>query len=131
MEVLIEYQSLVGFLLGSTLTVWLTHHFSVKQIQKAHRLAVEERRYNRKFDVLLQIKRDVNALYSKEPNSLTNLCHSLDDATLIFSSDKIRLAIATFLSQKGDAYSFDEINNIMNLMCNDIDPELEWNTRTY
>ena len=117
MEFLFQYLlvPLLSFFSGGAITVYLAHWLSVRQ-----------RRYDRKFDVLLQIKRDVNALYSEEQNSLTNLCHSLDDATLIFSSEKIRLAIATFLSQKGDAYSFDEINNIMNLMCYDIDRKLEW-----
>ena len=95
----------------------------------AHWLSVQERRYNRKLDVLFRITRDANSLYLGKTDSLTNLCHSMNDAVMIFSSNKIRHTIASFLSRKGDDYTREEVNAIIHLMAKDIDSEIEYRSR--
>ncbi|MDE2769825.1 MAG: hypothetical protein OXI44_01395 [Bacteroidota bacterium] len=95
----------------------------------AHRLSVQERRYNRKLDALFQITRNLTAHYYKERKSLTYLDHSLNDAMIIFSSKKIRLAIDNVLSEKGETVSIHKVHEAIKLMCKDIDPTLEYRIR--
>ncbi|MYD19907.1 MAG: hypothetical protein F4246_10890 [Rhodothermaceae bacterium] len=103
-------------LLGVCLGALLTHRLSRKQLID-----------DRKIESLLQVSRDVNAYCLDKENSLTNLCHSMNEAMLRFSSRKIRLAIYRFLSEEGETVNMDNINEILNLMCEDIGEDVEWN----
>lgn len=104
--------------LGGCLAVFLAHHLSVR-----------DRRYNRKLDVILLVVRNVNAYLLEKPNSETNLIHSLNEAMIIFSSDKIRKAILNFQFVGVNAVSIHKVDDIITLMCRDINSKLEFRSR--
>lgn len=92
-----------------------------------YRLSRKQRRDDMKRKLLLQISRNANCYLSDKQNShLTNLCHSMNEAMIFFSSKKIRLAIHSFLSEEGENVNLDDLTKIINLMCEDIDEKVEW-----
>ena len=89
-------------LLGIGLGAYLTNWFSRKQLID-----------DRKRDSLIQVARCVNSYYANETDSLTNLCHSMNEAMVRFSSEKLREAIYGFLSSDGYTVNTGSINRIL------------------
>ena len=106
-----SFTGLLGICVGAYLTNW----FSRKQLID-----------DRKRDSLIQVVCCVNSYYANETDSLTNLYHSMNEAVVRFSSEKLREAIYGFLSSDGYTVNTGSINRILKLMCEDIGEDIEW-----
>ncbi len=90
-----SFTGLLGICLGAYLTNW----FSRKQLID-----------DQKRDSLIQVARCVNPYYANETDSLTKLCHLMNEAMVRFSSEKLREAIYGFLSSDGYTVNTGSIN---------------------
>lgn len=87
----------------------------------AHWLSRSQRKYDLKFDALKQILHDLYPVANEEPKSLVNLHRSMQDALLVFSSEKeIALSIRSFLKETEASRNLDKVSMIINLMSKDL-----------
>ena len=94
----------------------------------AHLLSRKSRLYELKLNTVFQLSREFNTYRMDEGYSYTNLLHCLNDATFIFTSEKIRSDIENFFRENRDKavvgrIYLDRIPRILKLMYEDIDPK--------
>lgn len=108
---------ILGNLLGIPLGVLLAHILSRKS-----------RIYELKLNIVFQLSREFNSYRMDDGYSYTNLFHCLNDARIIFTSEKIRSDIENFFRENRDKavvgrIYLDKVPRILKLMYEEIDPK--------